>query len=118
MAHKSQVWVADDDDAFARAQILNEKDDGTTIVQIEGRMGDTTLPTDQCFKVNPENQDGGAFARFVLSQPLLERTPLERLQRRRGPQSRGLCPPTVCLRTTHPSPASTSSPCRGLCYHF
>jgi hypothetical protein len=66
MAHKSQVWVADEEDAYARAQILNEKDDGTTIVQIEGRMGDTTLPTEDCYKVNPDNQDGGAFARFVL----------------------------------------------------
>ena len=60
MAHKSQVWVVDDDDAYARAQILNEKDDGTTIVQVEGRMGDMTLPTDECYKVNPEEQDGGA----------------------------------------------------------
>ena len=34
MAHKSQVWVVDDDDAYARAQILNEKDDGTTIVLV------------------------------------------------------------------------------------
>jgi len=58
MAHKSQVWVVDEEDAFARAQILNEKDDGTTIVQVEGRMGDMTLPTAECMKVNPENQDG------------------------------------------------------------
>lgn len=61
MAHKSQVWVADDEDAYARAHILNEKDNGTTVVQIEGRMGDTTLPTSECYKVNPENQDGGTL---------------------------------------------------------
>ena len=48
MAHKSQVWVADEEDAFARAQILNEKDDGTTIVQVEGRSHDMTLPTEEC----------------------------------------------------------------------
>eukprot|EP01043_Picozoa_sp_COSAG02_P009110 COSAG02_NODE_304_length_25204_cov_11.025095_16_plen_75_part_00 len=71
MAHKSQVWVVDEEDAFARAQILNEKDDGTTIVQIEGRMGDTTLPTDECYKVNPENQDGGAFRRCIHQSPCL-----------------------------------------------
>ena len=61
MAHKSQVWVADEEDAFARAQILNEKDDGTTIVQVEGRSHDMTLPTEECYKVNPDNQDGGAL---------------------------------------------------------
>ena len=68
MAHKSQVWVADDEDAYARATILNEKDNGTTVVQIEGRMGDTTLPTSECYKVNPENQDGGTLGTQSIAE--------------------------------------------------
>lgn len=92
MAHKSQVWVADEEEAFVRAQILNEKDDGTTIVQVEGRMGDMTLPTEDCHKVNPDSQDGGALRPAPARCP-----PPRRAQPRSAPLWLVLAPPTRVL---------------------
>ena len=59
MAHKNFVWIHDDEDAFAKANIITQ-DETKTVVEWQG--GDRTLDTAECLKVNPDNQDGGARA--------------------------------------------------------
>jgi len=57
MAHKNFVWIHDDEEAFAKANIITQ-DETKTVVEWQG--GDRTLDTAECLKVNPDNQDGGA----------------------------------------------------------
>ena len=59
MAHKNFVWIHDDEEAFAKANIITQ-DETKTVVEWQG--GDRTLATADCLKVNPDSQDGGARA--------------------------------------------------------
>ena len=55
MAHKNLVWIADEKEAFVKANILS-KDDSKVIVQHGGT--DLTLSIEEAHAVNPDNQDG------------------------------------------------------------